>query len=110
MKVRTQSLYTLADVIRGNSSNQDKLTKSVVRFPERKYPVSAVVAVISCALQQTDVKDFNVRAAGAYVFCCYVSHNNDLKMALMSTITAPPDPNPNSNEGVMSLFRNFDLM
>ena len=106
-RVRSESLFTVAEMIRCHPVNQETFSKSLVTavnraeqsgIPKQKQPPgapkSSVLSVISLALGKDD---FELRAAAAYTFQCFVFRNQDAQLALVSTLIPPPPDNPNSD-------------
>ncbi|KND03311.1 uncharacterized protein SPPG_02358 [Spizellomyces punctatus DAOM BR117] len=97
VKVKTQALYALGDVVRGHKANQDLTARSTIpaTSAERRNapPVPTVLYLIQLALNGGE---FPLRAAAAYVFECYVYNNADAQLAVLSTLTPPPPDNPNA--------------
>ncbi|TPX37537.1 hypothetical protein SmJEL517_g00638 [Synchytrium microbalum] len=110
-KVKAQALYTLADMIRGNPANQDLFGKSTVqpsspafdnsqqmrngKPPSKGLPQPALVSVVLIALSNTK-DEFSLRTASAYLFQCYLHNNTEGQVVVASTLTPPPQDNPNS--------------
>ncbi|CAG8447457.1 5180_t:CDS:10 [Dentiscutata heterogama] len=120
--VKAHSLYALADLIRGNSSNQEFLARTVVTVPYSPQrsnstqnstpdshnrssheqiptlpPRPTVMAIIAVAVGAEHIESYTTRAAATYAFECYTYNNPNAQVALASTLTPPPDDNPNSN-------------
>ncbi|CAG8537684.1 11807_t:CDS:10, partial [Racocetra fulgida] len=120
--VKAHSLYALADLIRGNSSNQEFLARTVVSVPYSPQrpnstqdsapdshsksnleqistlpPRPTVMAIIAVAVGAEHIESYTTRAAATYAFECYTYNNPNAQVALASTLTPPPDDNPNSN-------------
>jgi hypothetical protein len=96
--VRAQSFYAIGDAIRGNGSNQNMYARTVNKSSP---PKPALVVAISNALTNSKTfDDFMLRAASAYSVEAYLFNNSDGQIAVASTLTPPPDDNPNS-EGVL---------
>ncbi|CAG8703134.1 2880_t:CDS:10, partial [Dentiscutata erythropus] len=120
--VKAHSLYALADLIRGNSSNQEFLARTVVTVPYSPQrsnstqnstpdshnrssheqiptlpPRPTVMAIIAVAVGAEHIESYTTRAAATYAFECYTYNNPNAQAALASTLTPPPDDNPNSN-------------
>lgn len=102
VSVRIQSIYAVADMIRGNKNSQDQFSKVVVRLPPQHdsshtIPVPAVQAFIQLAFTTTKPDEFSLRTASTYAFQCYVHDNLDTQLAVAATFTAPPVSNPNDS-------------
>ncbi|KAJ3246039.1 hypothetical protein HDU78_008047 [Chytriomyces hyalinus] len=102
VKVRTQALNAVGDVIRGNTANQEVLGKYVV-MPSSKQtaheiPTSAILCLVKTALSG---ESYTLRAAGAYCFQSFVFNNQDNQLALAATLTPPPFDST-SNEQIES--------
>ncbi|CAG8515381.1 7647_t:CDS:10, partial [Cetraspora pellucida] len=123
--VKTHSLYALADLIRGNSPSQEFLARTVVSVPYSPQrsnstedttpdshsksnrpsheqistlpPRPTVMAIIAVAVGAEHIESYTTRAAATYAFECYTYNNPNAQVALASTLTPPPDDNPNSN-------------
>ncbi|RIA90587.1 General vesicular transport factor p115 [Glomus cerebriforme] len=113
--VKSQSLYALADLIRGNQSGQEFLTRTVVTVPHPSWnqsngnnvrssshdqiptpPRPAVMALIVVAVGAEHLESYSTRAAATYAFESYTFNNINAQLGLASTLTPPPDDNPNS--------------
>ncbi|RKO90358.1 p115 like vesicle tethering protein [Blyttiomyces helicus] len=99
IRVKTQSLYALADSIRGHKANQDLFAKTAIKPPPMsgRFPVAAIMALIQQALLTPE--EYAVRGAATYAFQCYLHNNEDGQLALISTLVPPPPDNPN-NQGL----------
>ncbi|KAF0403962.1 vesicle tethering protein [Gigaspora margarita] len=123
--VKAHSLYALADLIRGNGSSQEFLARTVVTVPYSSQrsdstqnltsdsnlksnrssheqiqtlpPRPTVMAIIAVAVGAEHIESYTARAAATYAFECYAYNNPNAQVALASTLTPPPDDNPNSN-------------
>ncbi|KAI8910647.1 p115 like vesicle tethering protein [Powellomyces hirtus] len=99
-RVRAQALYAFGDAIRGHKANQDvvsRITLPSTEFKQSRNPVSAPTpAVLQMIQVALDAGDFPIRAAAAYAFECYVYHNPDAQLAVLSTLISPPSNNPNA--------------
>ncbi|KAI8618455.1 p115 like vesicle tethering protein [Chytriomyces sp. MP71] len=99
MRVRTQALNAVGDVIRGNMANQEFLGKYVV-MPTSKgnpneIPTSAILCLVKIALLG---ESYALRASGAYCFQSFVFNNQDNQLALAATLTPPPFDNHNNEQ------------
>ncbi|CAJ0896452.1 3406_t:CDS:10 [Entrophospora sp. SA101] len=59
-------------------------------------PRPAVLALISVAVGAEYVESYQTRAAATYAFEAYTYNNISAQLVLASTLTPPPDDNPNS--------------
>ncbi|CAG8626774.1 9655_t:CDS:10, partial [Funneliformis mosseae] len=121
--VKSNSLYALADLIRGNQNSQEFLSRIVVTVPHPSYRISdsldpsqanrnsaqssqdqmptlpprpAVMALIAVAVGAEHLESYSTRAAATYAFESYTFNNINAQLVLASTLTPPPDDNPNS--------------
>ncbi|CAI2165377.1 13414_t:CDS:10, partial [Funneliformis geosporum] len=121
--VKSHSLYALADLIRGNQNSQEFLARIVVTVPHPSYRISdshdqsqasgnnaqssqdqiptlpprpAVMALIAVAVGAEHLESYSTRAAATYTFESYTFNNINAQLVLASTLTPPPDDNPNS--------------
>ncbi|KAL7752627.1 Vesicle-mediated ER to Golgi transport protein [Sorochytrium milnesiophthora] len=120
-RVKSQALYALGEIIRGNTFNQAILNESIVYVPVSPSasspldvrgagevadfaPKSALLLIVSVAVtsitdtesvpctQNLDLEVTQVRAAAAYVAECYLHNNVDGQMSMaMSVMNPPPD-------------------
>lgn len=124
-KIKAQALYTLADMIRGNTTNQDFFAKSTVSMTSLQIPPGSpamlpnqngvnggkiakivqptLVAIVLGALN--NIKDeFSLRTASAYLFSSYLHNNYEGQLGVASTLTPPPPDNPNTQHSGTRLF------
>jgi hypothetical protein len=117
-KLKCQAFYAIADIIRGNTTNQDSFAKHVIRSGEVIDPTSPVITsprrtrsqskfdlappplpilliLVQIILTPSKNDEFSIRAAAAYTFQCYVNNNPDGQLALLTTLMPPPEDNPN---------------
>ncbi|RGB31138.1 hypothetical protein C1646_655929 [Rhizophagus diaphanus] len=111
--VKSHSLYALADLIRGNQNGQEYLAKTVVPVPHPSQssendaksssydqilipPRPAVMSLIVVAVGAEYLESYSTRAAATYAFESYTFNNINAQLVLASTLTPPPDDNPNS--------------
>ncbi|CAG8438332.1 4785_t:CDS:10 [Ambispora gerdemannii] len=102
--LKAQALYALADLIRANQASQEYLEKIVISIPHvreqsmqqdfRLPPRPAVMALIAIAVGAEHVENYATRAAATYAFECYISNNSEAQVVVASTLTPPPDLNP----------------
>ncbi|KAJ3376765.1 Vesicle-mediated ER to Golgi transport protein, partial [Lobulomyces angularis] len=116
--VRSQALFCLGDIIRGNKVSQDAFSKvlfskseansavpvsSGKRFPSSASqqslgPVSGKPAIVSIVKAALDKDDFSIRTAATYALQCLVFDNADMQSILASTFTPPPADHTDSED------------
>lgn len=117
-KLKCQAFYAIADIIRGNTINQDSFAKHVIKSgevidpstpvtsPRRSRsqsktdlapPLPILLVLVQIILTPSKTDDFTIRAAAAYTFQCYVYNNPDSQLALLTTLMPPPEDNPNDD-------------
>jgi len=117
-KLKCQAFYAIADIIRGNTTNQDSFAKHVIKSGEVIDPTTSPVissplrsrsqskldltppspillVLVQIILTPSKNDEFTIRAAAAYTFQCYVNNNPDGQLALLTTLMPPPEDNPN---------------
>ncbi|KAJ1908683.1 Vesicle-mediated ER to Golgi transport protein, partial [Tieghemiomyces parasiticus] len=105
--VRSQALFCLGDVIRGNSRNQDlfnRITVTVVpegmgaavAEPNKLIPEPVILSILALAVSPADQSTYTVRSAATYLTLSYVYGNPETALTLASTLTPPPDDDPHS--------------
>ncbi|KAJ3202888.1 Vesicle-mediated ER to Golgi transport protein, partial [Clydaea vesicula] len=121
--VRSQALFCLGDIIRGNKVSQDAFSKvlfskseansavpvsSGKRFPSSASqqslgPVSGKPAIVSIVKAALDKDDFSIRTAATYALQCLVFDNADMQSILASTFTPPPADHTDSEDSAIVL-------
>lgn len=109
--VRTEALYAIAYVVRGNSEVQDMFAKTVVASPPRLVqgeidptapqglPRPAMVSLIAIAVAADPTIEYSYasRAAATFaVFSC-LQENKDAQLVLTAMLKMPPEDNANSD-------------
>lgn len=109
--VRTEALYAIAYVVRGNTDVQDMFAKIVVASPPRLVqgeidptappglPRPAMVSLIAVAVAADPTIDYSYasRAAATFaVFSC-LQGNKDAQVVLTAMLKMPPEDNVNTD-------------
>nr|CAG8501137.1 10257_t:CDS:10 [Entrophospora candida] len=76
----------------GDDGSRSSFNDSLPNLPPRP----AVLALISVAVGAEYVESYQTRAAATYAFEAYTYNNISAQLVLASTLTPPPDDNPNS--------------
>ncbi|CDS09506.1 hypothetical protein LRAMOSA10866 [Lichtheimia ramosa] len=109
--VRTEALYAIAFLIRGNNANQDLLAQTVVASPLKLTPDGevdssappglprpAMVSLIATAVDCDPSIQYSYasRAAAAYTVIAAIEDHPEAQMVLASTLKTPPEDNANA--------------
>ncbi|CAO3634660.1 unnamed protein product [Mucor hiemalis] len=101
--VRTEALYSIANVVSSNVDNQTLFGKVVVASPPQDeqlpgIPRPAIVSLISIAVNEDRgvTYSYSSRAAATYVVYSCLEENSDAQLVLASTLKVPPEDNVNS--------------
>ncbi|WWC69929.1 uncharacterized protein I206_103873 [Kwoniella pini CBS 10737] len=112
--IKSQALNTLTPILLSSTANQDLLSSLLisplmaihadeehpnggfVRIPNKPTAVALVTAVIE-GDSSAGGRGLRGRAAGVNMFEAYVSGNDDARIGILSSMTAPPLDNPNAN-------------
>lgn len=94
-RIISSSLYCLGFLVRGNTFNQEIMSKFTYKPSLSSYPISGIILTINLVLFN---ENFSIRSSALFLFQSFLLNNSDSQLAIVSTIIPPPSENPQDNE------------